>query len=54
MGWTIAVTITPFMLITMIAGLVANYGQVGFLFTTETITPKLSRINPLEGFKGYF
>jgi len=54
MGWTIAVTITPFMLITMIAGLVANYGQVGFLFTTETITPKLSRINPLEGFKRIF
>ncbi|MFY9594157.1 MAG: flagellar biosynthesis protein FlhB [Caldicoprobacterales bacterium] len=46
--------IGPFMLIVMAAGLVSNYVQVGFLFTTKTITPELSRINPLEGFKRIF
>lgn len=53
-GWSIAVTIGPFLLVTMVAGLVANYGQVGFLFTTKTLNPNLSRINPLEGFKRIF
>lgn len=53
-GWTIAVTIGPFMLVTLVAGLVANYGQVGFLFTTKTMSPNLSRINPLEGFRRIF
>lgn len=52
--WLIIATIGPFMLIVMAAGLIANYVQVGFLFTTKTITPKLSRINPLEGFKRIF
>lgn len=53
-AWSIATAIGPFMLATMIAGLVANYVQVGFLFTTKPIKPTLSRINPLEGFKRIF
>ncbi len=38
----------------LIGGLVASYAQIGFLFTTKTLKPKLSRINPLEGFKRLF
>lgn len=53
-GWIIITTVGPFMLIVMAAGLIANYVQVGFLFTTKTISPKFSRINPLEGFKRIF
>ena len=44
----------PVLAISMIVGLVANYGQVGFLFTNETLIPKLNRLNPIEGFKRIF
>lgn len=35
-------------------GLVGSYMQVGFLFTTKTLTFKLSKLNPIEGFKRMF
>jgi flagellar biosynthetic protein FlhB len=44
----------PFLLIIMVAGVMANLVQVGFLFTTETLQLKLSRLNPVEGFKRIF
>lgn len=37
-----------------VIGLIASYMQVGFLFTTKPLMPKLSRLNPLEGFKRMF
>ncbi|MGI6225620.1 MAG: flagellar biosynthesis protein FlhB [Peptococcales bacterium] len=46
--------LTPLLGIVLITGVVANLVQVGFLFTTETLQIKLSRINPLEGFKRIF
>jgi flagellar biosynthetic protein FlhB len=49
-----AKVVLPLMGATMIAGLVANYLQVGVLFSTEAITVNLNRINPLEGFKKLF
>jgi flagellar biosynthetic protein FlhB len=44
----------PIMGVALLAGCVSNLAQVGFLFTPEAITPKLDRINPLEGFKRVF
>lgn len=44
----------PLMAILLLAGLAANYAQVGVLFTMETITPKLEKINPIAGFKRMF
>lgn len=38
----------------VVMGVLANLIQVGFLFTTETLAFKLSRINPLAGFKRIF
>ena len=35
----------------LLVGLAVNFAQVGFLFTGEGLTPKLERINPLEGAK---
>ncbi len=35
-------------------GLVANLLQVGFVFSAEAMTPKLSNVNPLEGLKRIF
>lgn len=44
----------PIMLVAMFAGVLSNYMQVGFLFSTEAIQPKLEKINPLKGFKRIF
>lgn len=44
----------PIILISYVASLLVTYMQVGFLFTTKPLKPKLSRINPIEGFKRIF
>lgn len=38
----------------LVCALVVNYSQVGVLFTTETLQPKLDKINPIQGFKKIF
>ncbi|MBM7613675.1 flagellar biosynthesis protein FlhB [Alkaliphilus hydrothermalis] len=47
-------TVIPIAGICFLIGLVSSYMQVGFLFTTKTLSVKFSRINPLEGFKRLF
>lgn len=44
----------PVLGVAFMAGLVFNYLQVGFLFSTKAMAPKFSRINMLEGFKRIF
>lgn len=44
----------PIMLVAMIAGVAANYLQIGFIFSPESIQPKLEKIDPLKGFKRIF
>lgn len=44
----------PIMLVAMIAGVAANYFQIGFIFSPESIQPKLEKIDPLKGFKRIF
>lgn len=46
--------IIPFMLIMLIATLVANIAQFGFLLVTDPIIPKFEKINPASGFKKIF
>jgi flagellar biosynthetic protein FlhB len=41
----------PLMFAVLIAGIASNILQVGFLFTAEPLTPKLSKLNPFEGIK---
>jgi len=50
-GQFLLATAAPVVLGVMIVGLAANCMQVGFLFTAEPLTPKLSKINPLSGIK---
>jgi flagellar biosynthesis protein FlhB len=38
----------------MAAGILANYLQVGFLFSTESLKPTFSKIDPIKGFKKLF
>ncbi len=49
-----ALIVLPTLGIAMLAGLFANYIQVGFLFTTEPLMIKLERLNPIEGAKRIF
>lgn len=49
-----AAVILPVLGVAVLAGLIANVVQVGFLFTSKTLAPKLERINPLKGFKRIF
>lgn len=44
----------PIMLTALFTGLIFSYIQVGVLFTVDPIKPKLSKINPIEGFKKMF
>ena len=44
----------PFALLSLIAGVVANLGQIGFLITGETVKPNLKKVNPLTGLKRLF
>ena len=46
-------TAMPFLLGAMFAGIIGNMVQVGFLYTTETIKPKLDKLNFINGFKRF-
>ena len=47
-------TVLPIFGVAMVAGFGINFLQVGFLFTTDPIKLKLSKINPVSGFKRLF
>ena len=51
---TFFITIMPILLVSVIISLVVNYLQVGFLYTTKTLKPNFSKLNPMEGFKRLF
>lgn len=42
---------SPLFLVVLVVGLLCSYMQVGFLFTTKTLSFKLDRLNPISGFK---
>ncbi|MBU0729191.1 MAG: flagellar biosynthesis protein FlhB [Proteobacteria bacterium] len=44
----------PLMIVIVVVALLANYAQIGFLFTTEKITPKLEKIDPIKGISNLF
>lgn len=52
--FTLAIILMPVLGLIMVSGLVVNYWQVGFLFTTRPLVPNLNRLNPVEGFKRIF
>ena len=51
---TIAVVAGPFLLVTLILSVAATFAQTRMLVTTEPLKPKLSKLNPLSGFKRLF
>jgi flagellar biosynthetic protein FlhB len=46
--------IGPFLCVVAGIALVANYSQVGFIFTTTPVTPSLDKIDPIQGAKRLF
>lgn len=50
----VAKFMVPIMLVALVAGVAANYLQIGFLFSTEAIQFKLEKIDPIKGFKRIF
>jgi flagellar biosynthetic protein FlhB len=51
---TFGLCIAPFLATALIVGVVISYLQVGFMFNVSSIKPKMSKINPIEGFKRIF
>jgi len=47
-------TIFPLLGTALVAGVLANVLQIGFMFTTQTLKVKLSKLNPVNGFKQMF
>ncbi len=50
----LAKTALPVGLVIMVFGVIGNIAQVGFLFTTKPLMPKLSKINPITGAQRLF
>lgn len=46
-----AKAMAPVLMITALVAIVANYLQVGFMFTLKPLIPKFNKLNPIEGFK---
>jgi len=44
----------PVLVTVMIAGVLSNLSQIGFLFTTKPLMPRLDKLNPLSGFRRLF
>lgn len=49
-AWILA----PFTLILLTVGLIANFAQIGPLFSNKALKPDLNKLNPLNGFKKLF
>ena len=50
----VSLSLIPFLVALFIAGLVGTLAVGGWLFSTEAMTPKLSKLNPLSGLKKLF
>ncbi len=44
----------PFLLVAFGVAFIAHFAQIGWLFAPKAIAPKISKLNPLEGFKRIF
>lgn len=51
MAYQAAIILAPVMGVALAAGVLANYLQVGFLFSPEAIKMKLNKLDPIQGFK---
>ena len=52
--YLLIITLAPLLITVLIAGITINIVQTGFYFSTKSLSVKMERINPLEGFKRIF
>ena len=52
--YLLAQLVLPIMATCFVAALLITYLQVGFIFSGEPLTPKLERLNPVQGFQRIF
>jgi flagellar biosynthesis protein FlhB len=50
----LGILILPILILFLVVGVASNIMQVGFIVSGEPIIPKLSKINPITGFKNKF
>ena len=48
------IILLPVMVVIVLAAIIGNVSQFGFLFTIKPIIPKFEKINPIKGFKRLF
>jgi flagellar biosynthetic protein FlhB len=48
------IVVTPLFLTIVAAGLLANYLQFGFIFSTEALQPDIAKLDPIRGFQRLF
>jgi len=53
-SWKLFLIMGPLMLTVVVAGLLANYLQIGFIFSSEALAPKFDKIDPVKGFQRLF
>jgi flagellar biosynthetic protein FlhB len=46
--------LTPYLMVTTAIALLMNHLQIGFLFTTKPLEPKLDKLSPIKGFQRIF
>jgi len=44
----------PIMFVMLLAGVISNIAQIGFLFTIKPLIPKFDKLNPIKGLKKIF
>ncbi|HOZ48094.1 MAG TPA: flagellar biosynthesis protein FlhB [Candidatus Hydrogenedentes bacterium] len=49
----LSLCVLPFALVMLVGGLTINLLQVGVLFTAKPLTPKLERLNPIQGMQRF-
>ncbi|MFH1453479.1 MAG: flagellar biosynthesis protein FlhB [Armatimonadota bacterium] len=52
--FTYAKIVLPLFAVAFLTAILANIAQIKFIFSTESMNPKLSKLSPIEGFKRIF
>ncbi len=52
--WELFLVLMPLMFLVVIAGIGANIAQIGLMINTESLSPKLSKLDPVKGLKRMF
>lgn len=53
-GILLMLVFAVFFVVCILCGVVGNWGQFGVLISVESVTPKLDKLNPVNGFKQLF